>query len=292
MTGEGKRRVRIDAGVGVQVRVDEVAAESPLVRSSHPTQIFRDLLGHRAVVSRLDVHGPVEPVGDHHAHEVRVWIEHVLYSDVAKVENLRSGPVQSRSNSRHTEGTDHVRADQVGVAHYRRKHVLSQVPDAQRQVVGGIQVVRRKPARFLITEEQRALLALLQVHFSEGDVFGIRRLAAEPKFAAWIAGCGEYKSVLIPGHKPHRSGREQPGIDLIVDERGPQSERPAIVALRRGECGKVTGEHRRGRNELPVLWRRLAVRRGLVTGEKEEFALLDGSPDRSAELVAPEVVSF
>ena len=232
MTREGKRRVRIDAGVGVQVRVDEVAAESPLVRSSHPTQIFRELLGHRAVVSRLDVHGPVEPVGDHHTHKVRVWVEHVLYSDVAKVENLRSGPVQSRSNSGHTEGTHHVRADQVGIAHYRRKHVLSQISDAQGQVVGGIQVVRRKPARFLITEEQRALLALLQVHLSECDVLGIRRLSAEPKFTAWIAGCGEYKSVLIPGHKPHCSGREQTGIDLIVDERGPQRDLSAVIARR------------------------------------------------------------
>ena len=134
--------------------MNEVSSEPPLVRSSHPTDIFGNLLGNRAVVSRLDVDRPVETVVDHHPHKVGVWIENILNSDIAEVENTWSRPRHLRPNSRRAERTHHAGIDQIGVAHDTGKYVLRKIPDAQCQIVGRIQIIRRVPARFLIAEEE------------------------------------------------------------------------------------------------------------------------------------------
>src|SRR5690348_11833672 len=80
------------------------------------------------------------------------------------------------------------------------------------------------------------------------------------------------------------------GIGLVSDE-GPAQVESRAGAVGRSISRKVASQHRI-RGEGCLRWIRGALDGVLPTGKEEEFVLLDRSPNRSAKLIAFEIVAL
>ncbi len=289
----GRLPVEHEAASGSGVRglgglpVGEIDAEPHLMAPTHQ----------RDVVSALEGIGPedarggcgrrdVEPPGDSQHHLALAVRVEVPDAEIEWIEEGRAPAVDGRPVERDTQRVHHVIAEHERIAERRRlRKVVEASASGERQHVVGLRKRRRGFVECAqVAAEDRVVAALLIVDAAE----------PLPGFAVGWLTVRDLSALVVclwqERHEVQRGRAEARGSDLVVHERGPQRDRRATVASRRGVGGEVAAQHRLGGHEGDVAGGHLMHVGALIRAEEEQLIPDHRSAGRPAVLIARQAI--